>query len=209
MRITLEGAKTGHPDMRFKPFEKPNPDAAIYWPLRTKPQFYYPYLVKVVKFTEAAPHNELWFQGVNLDSPNEVFGPEDGRDYYSVDLRDHKLVHIESPSTLDPSVLQPNGVRCYAILFLSTAYVAADRANSATSYDPNKRLLSAQGGPKWPQSAGKKLALEDELAALQRKCEERMAAQSDKINELRQRLADDTNIDRSQIVAWLDEFAAL
>jgi hypothetical protein len=123
-----------------KSFAKPGPDADFSWFYGTDiVTTYSPHLIKASSLTD---EHTLRFRGVSLENPDMDFGPNDTNDY-EVDLRNDEEVYRHQPSTLKQ--LDPSGDNAYAILFLSNNFVGR--------WDPNGRLLMAQGDPKYPQVA--------------------------------------------------------
>ncbi len=140
------GAATTEAVSRPEPGSPP-----LLWYLDTKPRFYRPYLIRVVK------RDDSLMEFVFLDSSTGA-DLAMSRSTYEIAYHDGRYAYSALPSTAQK--VQPGSARSCGLLFISDLYM--QRLPQA---DRDAILISGYEEKKWPASAGKLSGLSTRLRA--------------------------------------------
>src|SRR6185436_1312197 len=121
---------------------QPNPgDKPLLWYHDTKPRFYRPYLVRVLKRDETTMELVFLDGGTGADLAMS-------RPSYQIAYHDGRYAYSALPSTAQK--VQPGSTRTCGLLFISDLYI-----QDLPPADQDALLASSNNNDKWPRSAGR------------------------------------------------------
>lgn len=146
-----------------EPVSRPEPGAApLLWYRDTKPRFYRPYLIRVVKRDDTSM--EFVFLNGSTGADLALSRPT-----YEIAYHDGRYAHSALPSTAQK--VQPGSTRSCGLLFISDLYM-----QELPQADRDAIVMSVPDEEKWPPSAGKLSGLSTRLRA---KLESRLPEQEE------------------------------